>query len=145
MMSTFRLGLIVIGVVTLGLFAVYILLDPLSQACSVAKETNRSIVCTRHAEMGLVLTIISAGVLTLFGTLALPGAQDEDGSYREQRIRFSIAITFLVVYLVFFGMAVFWDTGTNAKMVETLTNLMMVVMPFYFGASAAAQIAKKKE
>jgi len=30
-------------------------------------------------------------------------------------------------------------------MVETLTNLLMVVIPFYFGASAYAQVAKKKD
>jgi hypothetical protein len=45
---------------------------------------------------------------------------------------------------VFFGMGVFWRDGINSAMVETLTDLMMVVIPFYFGASAAAQIAKKK-
>jgi hypothetical protein len=39
-------------------------------------------------------------------------------------MRFSIAITILVTYLVYFGMAVWWSGGTNQEMVETLTNLM---------------------
>ena len=144
-MSSFRLGLTVIVVVTVGLSFVYVVLDPLWQTCQSQKIADPSVVCARYAELVLVLTLISAAVLTLFGTLALRGAQDEGGSFSEQRIRFAIAITVLVVYLVYFGMAVFWTEGTNQKMVETLTNLMMVVIPFYFGASAVAQIAKKKE
>lgn len=144
-MSIFRLGLTVIVVVTVGLSFVYVVLDPLWQVCQSQKIADPSVVCGRYAELVLVLTLISAAVLTLFGTLALRGAQDEGGSFSEQRIRFAIALTVLVVYLVYFGMAVFWTEGTNQKMVETLTNLMMVVIPFYFGASAVAQIAKKKE
>jgi hypothetical protein len=143
-MTSFRLGLLVGGVVALGLFLVYAVLDPQWQACQVAKTADPSVVCARHAELALVLTQILAALLTLFGTLALAGGQDETGSFREERIRFSIAISVLVLYLVFFGMAVFWDTGTNRAMVETLTNLMMVVIPFYFGASAVAQASSKK-
>jgi hypothetical protein len=143
-MNSFRLGLVVCGVVALGLFMVYVVLDPVWQACQVEKSANPSLVCARHAELVLVLTLVFTAVLTLFGTLALPGAQDEGGSFREPRIRFSIAITILVLYLVYFGMAVWWDTGTNKEMVETLTNLMMVVIPFYFGASAVAQVAQKR-
>lgn len=144
-MTSFRLGLVVIAVVAVGLFLAYVVLDPVWQVCQAAQQTNNSIGCARHAELMLVLTIISAAVVTLFGTLTLPGAQDKSGSFREPRIRFSIAMTVLVVYLVFFAMAVFWDRGTNKDMIATLTNLMMVVIPFYFGASAATQIAAKKD
>lgn len=44
----------------------------------------------------LSLTLAVTGVTTLFGILALPGGLSEDGSYREQRIRFAIAATLLV-------------------------------------------------
>ena len=144
-MKVLRLGLIVVAVIMAGLFTVYILLDPLDQACQLAKGDDPKVVCLRHTELALVLTIIVTAIVTLFGTLALPGAQDEKGNFLEQRIRFSIATTILVVYLLLFSMAVFWDSGINIPMVETLTNLMMVVIPFYFGASAAAQFAKNKE
>ena len=89
---------------------------------------------------------MGAAVVTLFGTLSMPGAQDKSGSFREPRNRFSVAVTVLVVYLVFFAMAVFWSPdNTNKDLVQTLTNLMMVVIPFYFRASAATQIAAKKD
>ena len=142
-MSSFRLGLVVIGIVTVGLFLAYVVLNPLWESCLVANPNPST--CPRHAELALVLTVISAAAVTVFGTLALPGAQDETGSFREPRIRFSIAMTVLVVYLVFFGMAVYWDSGANKDMVASLTTLVMVVIPFYFGASAAAQIAAKKD
>lgn len=145
-MSNARLILILAGVVTAGLFLAYAVLDPMAQACRITKEDHPGIVCARHAEMVLVLTIILSALITLFGTLALPGGQDEDGSYGEQRVRLAIAMSVLVVYLEFFCMSVFWGEGTfNQGMVSTLTNLLMVVIPFYFGASAVAQIAKKNE
>src|SRR5688572_4693606 len=118
-MTSFRLGLVVIAVVAVGLSFAYVGLDPLWQACQASQQVNSSVVCARHAELALVLTLVSTAVVTLFGTLALPGAQDKSGSFREPRIRFSIAITVLVVYLVFFAMAVFWDQGTSKDMVTT--------------------------
>ena len=144
-MNSFRLGLMVCGVAVVGLFSAYVILDPVSQACLAQQSTNPRLVCGRYAELALVLTLVFTAVLTLFGTLALPGAQDESGNFREQRIRFSIAITILILYLIYFSMAIFWQTGTNKDLVATLTNLMMVVIPFYFGASAAAQIAKRRD
>lgn len=143
-MTIFRLGLLIIVVVTIGFSVDYLVLDPLSQPCFAAQKTDSSKVCTRHGEMVLVLTYIFTAILTLFGSLALPGAQDENGNFREERIRFSIAISVLVVYLVYFCGAVWWYGGKKNEMVETLTNLVMVVVPFYFGASAAAQIVQKK-
>ncbi len=145
-MSVFRLGLAVIAVVAAGLFLVYGILDPISQACHSLKEANPSVVCGRYAELGMVLTLISTALLTLFGTLALPGAQDQSGAFAEQRIRVAVAMSVLALYIVYFSMAVFWTTpDTNPKMVETLTNLLMVVIPFYFGASAFTQVAKRKD
>jgi hypothetical protein len=52
-------------------------------------------------------------------------------------------MSILVLYLTYFSMAVFWGEGKN-EMVNTLTNLLMVVIPFYFGASAAVQWGQKK-
>lgn len=146
-MSSSRLGLTVMVVVTVGLLLTYVVLDPLAQQCFAAKQIDPARVCVRHAEYVMVLTLIFSAVLTLFGVLALPNGQDEIGDYREPRIRLAIAMSILVLYLVFFSMAVFWTDPEkmNQKMIDTLTNLMMVVIPFYFGASAVAQMTKRKE
>lgn len=144
MRNIFWLGILVIAVVVGGLSLVYLHLDPVAQACHSQKAADPNVICTRQAELVLVLTLISAAVLTLFGTLAVPG-QDGSSSFSEQRIRLAVLMAVLVLYLVFFGMVIFVtaEGQTNQKMVETLTNLMMVVLPFYFGASAVAQIVKK--
>src|SRR6185503_18261872 len=128
-MTIGKLAGCVFAVILAGLFLVYILLDPSSQACLAEQQTHPGKVCTRHTELALVLTLVITALTTLFGCLALPGSRDPEGNFRESRIRFSIAITVLVLYLVFFGMSVFWTDGANKDMVATLTNLLMVVIP----------------
>ena len=142
-------GLLVVAVIAAGLFLVYVVLDPAARACDVVARAaeqagKHDVICPRHTELALVLTLICVAVTTLFGTLCVGGNQADQGSFSESRIRLAIALSILVLYLLFFSMAVFWRTdGLNPKMIETLTNLLMVVIPFYFGASAAAQIGKK--
>lgn len=96
----------------------------------------------------LSLTLAVTGVTTLFGILALPGGLSEDGSYREQRIRFAIAATLLVVYFVLFSNAVLWGAESkdvNKEMMGTLTQLMSIVLPFYFGTSGLVEWGKIRE
>jgi hypothetical protein len=132
-MSITRLGIAVIVVVVIGVSLVYAVFDPLERACSKGE------ICPRYVDLMLTLTLIVTGVATLFGTMAMSGAQNPDGSFREQRIRLSIAMTVLVVYLVYFGMAVLWTQHETPALVGTLTDLLKITIPFYFGASAFAQ------
>jgi hypothetical protein len=63
-------------------------------------------------------------VTTLFGVLALPGGLSDDGSYREQRIRFAIAVTLVVVYFVLFSNAVLWGSEKDVINVQMMDTLM---------------------
>jgi hypothetical protein len=140
------LGAFVTLVAAVGVAIAYLVFDPAGQSCHAQIKLNPNLICPRHGEFALVVTLMSVAVITLFGTLAIRGGQDAQGGFTEGRIRLAIAMSLLVLYIVFFSMAVFWAAeGTNQKMIETLTNLMMVVMPFYFGASAVAQVNKNKE
>ncbi len=95
----------------------------------------------------LTITLMLAMVITLFGLLALPGARTDEGIFREERVRFAIAGTLLVVYFVLFCNAVLFgegDKSINSKMMDTLTMLMTIVLPFYFGTSGLVEWAKRR-
>lgn len=126
------LALVALTIVTIGF--VYAVLDPMAQACDRTGE-----ICPRYVDMVLAILLISSGIATLFGTLAIPGGQNPDGSFREQRIRLSIAMAVFVVYIIYFGMAVLWYEEPPA-IFGTLTDLLKIIVPFYFGSSAVAQV-----
>lgn len=96
----------------------------------------------------LTVTLILSTIVCLFGVLALPGGRDDKGVFLEARVRLSIAVTLLVVYFVLFSNAVLFgsgDTNINKDMMTTLTQLMTIVLPFYFGTSGLVEWAKRKE
>ena len=108
------------------------------------------IVATRLFEHSsfLSLMLVLVALVAFFGLLMSPGATNEDGTVREARIRLAIAATLVIVYVVFFGTTVFFrdpkaTSGFAEKMLETLTTMLTVVLPFYFGASAVAEYGKR--
>lgn len=98
--------------------------------------------------MILSVTLILSTIICLFGVLALPGGRNDQGGFTEARIRLSVAATLMVAYFVLFSTAVFFgrgDTSINGEMMNTLTQLMAIVLPFYFGTSGLVEWAKRKE
>ncbi len=97
----------------------------------------------------LSLMLVLVALITFFGLLISPGAVDQNGTVHESRIRLAIASTLIMFYLVFFSKTVFFR-DTNAispladKMLETLTTMLTIVLPFYFGASAVAGYVKRE-
>jgi hypothetical protein len=96
--------------------------------------------------LGVILVLIA--LVTLFGFLGLPGAVGDNGEFRESRIRLAVTASLLVMYLAYFGIVVFLaTTGSGStseeRLLPTLTSLLSVVIPFYFGASAAAEISAR--
>ena len=95
----------------------------------------------------LGLTLVLIAFITFFGLLCLPGAVGGGGEFRESRIRLGIAGSLLLVYLAYFGTVVFLANPTVAnesrELLPTLTSLLSVVIPFYFGASAAVEIGSR--
>ncbi len=97
------------------------------------------------------IMLIGAAVITFFAFLGLPGNVDENGAFRESRIRLAIVATLIIAYIVYFGSVVYLDSSLNNNekgidtfardLLPTLTNLLMVTISFYFGSTAATEIA----
>jgi hypothetical protein len=97
------------------------------------------------------LMLIGAALFTFFGILQLPANTDEKGAFSESRIRLAISATLTVSYLVYLGSVVYLDPVLNAQgnrvptfaddLFPTLTNLLTVTISFYFGSTAAIEIA----
>ena len=139
--QTVSLGLVLAAIITGGLLLTYGVLFPLDDRC------EQGAYCM-WGWLGLTVTLLLSMVATLFGILALSGARNDDGTFREARIRFAIAATLLVVYFVLFSNAVLWgtsDKSINDSMMATLTQLMTIVLPFYFGTSGIVEWAKIKQ
>ncbi len=89
------------------------------------------------------MMLILVALVTFFGLLLSPGGLSSDGSLKESRIRFCITATLVVTYVVYFGTTAFWKeeiSELEKEMISTLTTLLAVALPFYFGASAAVAI-----
>lgn len=97
------------------------------------------------------MMLIGASVITFFGMLGLPGSVDKNGSFRESRIRLAITASFIVLYLVFFGSLENIDKTYDANgdeiktfasdLLPLLNSILMVTISFYFGSTAAIEIA----
>jgi hypothetical protein len=100
------------------------------------------------------IMLIGAAFITFFGFLRMPGSTDSQDNFSESRIRLAVCATVLVVYLVYFGSAVYLNPTVApdgreirtyaSELFPTLTNLLGVTIAFYFGSSAAVSIAKRK-
>ncbi|MEJ2094075.1 MAG: hypothetical protein P8X93_02550 [Gammaproteobacteria bacterium] len=138
--ATIRVGLLLGIVVTIGLFISHGLFHWGDLVC------EKGAYC-RWGWVALTITLLLAMIITLFGLLALPGARTDEGVFREERIRFAIAATLLVVYFVLFCNSVLFgesDENINFKMMDTMTTLMTIVLPFYFGTSGLVEWSKQR-
>jgi len=96
-----------------------------------------------NAMLGLV------AIVSFFGILALPGGWQEGTGFAEGRVRLALTAALVMLYVTYFATSIFWFNTPEAQQSElaralftTLANMLMVVVPFYFGATAATEIAK---
>jgi Ca2+/Na+ antiporter len=141
--ATLKIGLALGIVVTIGL----LVMNGLFHWRDLQIAAYESVPTYAWGWVALSITLLLAMVITLFGLLALPGARTDEGTFREERVRFAIAATLLVVYFVLFCNAVLFgegDKSINTKMMDTLTTLMTIVLPFYFGTSGLVEWSKQR-
>lgn len=139
--TTIKLGLVLGIVITVGILISHFLFHLTATACTDDQYCN-------WGWVALTVTLLLSMIITLFGVLALPGGHDGEGIFREERVRLAIASTLLVVYFVLFSNAVLFgkgDTNINEEMMKTLTQLMTIVLPFYFGTSGLVEWAKRRK
>lgn len=90
------------------------------------------------------------GLITYFGLLGDPAAKEDDGEISDKQMRFSIASTLLVVFLVYYCTTAYWNEKEKVSeyfklMFPAFTQLLTIVLAFYFSASAAVDIFGKKK
>jgi hypothetical protein len=112
-------------------------------ACTV-KTYCRGLVDTAWAYS---LMTIGIGLYTFFSLLNLPLA--EKASIFGERVRFAITVTLVVVFVVFYGIVGYWTpeevpSQYSRGLMDSLTQLLGIVIPFYFGAAAAVEIFERK-
>ena len=93
----------------------------------------------------LVLVALS----TFFGSLMWSGGFNQQTGFHENRIRLAIASTLVLTYLVYFCTVIFFSSSAQLgpyqkDLLETFTDLLKIVFPFYFGATAVSEILQKK-
>ena len=94
-------------------------------------------------------TLGFVGITSFFGVLYLPGGWSESQGFSESRIRFAVTASLLLLFIAYYSMAVFWfdvKEGGEAKspltdgLLETLADLLKIVIPFYFSAEVAREV-----
>lgn len=90
--------------------------------------------------LGVMIAIVA--IITFFGIFMLPG-RSEESTIKNSRIRFAIAASLVVVYLIYVGIVIFMPgslTGVAKELFPTITTLLAVVVPFYFGAEVVVKV-----
>lgn len=102
-----------------------------------------------NTKMAFSILLVLVALTTYFGFLMLPGGFNKESGFSESRIRLAIASTLTLTYLVYFCTGIFFmsdevQNPVKMELLETLTNLLTIVLPFYFGATAVTEIVQYK-
>ncbi len=87
----------------------------------------------------------SVGVITFLGVYMLEGFIGKLQGTSRAEVRTSIAISFMTVYFVVFGLVLFragglTDTDVAKSLVGNFTYLVGVVVAFYFGSTVVGSL-----
>lgn len=93
--------------------------------------------------------LIFVGAVTFFGILMLPGSCSSEGVFDERRVRLAITASLFLMYISYFGTAVFWKDDSMGEFEKELfgsvTNLLAIILPFYFGSSVLSEYLKNRD
>lgn len=94
----------------------------------------------------LAVMLAVVGLITFFGFLSLPTHGNQVSGLSDSGMRFALTGALVMTYIVYFSAAVWRSTtdrtALSTELLSTLTNMLMVVLPFYFGVTGAVEIAK---
>lgn len=96
----------------------------------------------------LSIMLVFVGATSFFGILMLPGSCSSPGIFDERRIRLAITASLFLVYISYFGTAVFWKDGkmggVEEELFNSVTHLLAIILPFYFGSSVFSEYLKNR-
>jgi len=100
----------------------------------------------------LALSVASAGVIAFSGLLIISGhnktSSAKPATQTKGIMRRAIAGSLIIVYIVAFSMITFSDSNDhdyNEKVLTHFTNVVMVIIVFYFGSKAVLQYLEVKK
>lgn len=103
----------------------------------------------RWQALNIMLGLVA--IISFFGILIIPGGWSEGKGFSEGRVRFAITAALVMLYIIYFATVIFWFNVPEARQDElpkalfnTLADMLKIVLPFYFGATAASEIAKSR-
>lgn len=95
------------------------------------------------------VTAFSVGVITFFGVIGVNRSARGQQALGGENLRTAIACSLVISYLFIVCFTTFVANPKTAgavtqEFVKSFSNIIGITIAFYFGASAAAQIAEKK-
>ena len=95
----------------------------------------------------LSMMLALVGLISFYGILTLPSEEGQANGVSDSRMRFALTAALVLTYLVYFSIAV-WRSEAGKplpdELLKTLTNLIMIILPFYFGVTGAVEIARAR-
>jgi hypothetical protein len=97
---------------------------------------------------------LATSIITFFGFLMLGAGVNKNDPLNDRNLRFAIASSVVITYLVVVGMCTFFVKmdkmpQITSVLLTSFTSMVGIVVAFYFGASAYSEIriknADKKE
>jgi hypothetical protein len=102
----------------------------------------------RHDITFLAGSTVATSIITFFGFLILGAGADQGRPLNERNLRFAIAGSVVITYLVVVGMGIFFIKASEmpeiaSSLLTSFTSIVGVVVAFYFGASAYTEMRTK--
>jgi hypothetical protein len=92
---------------------------------------------------------VATSIISFFGFLIVGMESDQSKRLNERNLRFAIASSVVITYLVVVGMGIFFvNAGKMPEIANSLltsfTSIVGIVVAFFFGASAYTEMRIKK-
>jgi hypothetical protein len=109
---------------------------------------DRGVAAFGNGVPALVVMLALVGLITFFGFLSLPIDGQPVNRLTDSAVRTALTAALVMTYLVYFSTAVWLSEGEGVDaarandLLSTLTSMIMVVLPFYFGVTGAVEAAR---
>ena len=103
-----------------------------------------------YQALQMMLGLVAIG--SFFGILVIPGGWSEGRGFSTGRVQLALTSALVMLFVVYYATVIFWYGVPEAmeppelpkQMLDTLSDLLKIVVPFYFGATAAEKVLKSR-
>ncbi len=133
------------GLVRIAILLVFVVGSGLT---STFLSRDGGVIAFGNGVPALVVMLALVSLITFFGFLSLPIDGKAVNSLTDSAVRTALTAALVMTYLVYFSTAVWLseaegvDPARAENLLSTLTTMIMVVLPFYFGVTGAVEAAR---